>query len=531
MRVFVKRDNLAAAGLLLCLPLASLILSTLFLAVSGGFGADPDYAYLLNGLNILHLESPGHADHPGTPLQLLGGAVIGTSWLVRSIALGGVALDDDVLRHPEIYLTCINALLALMAASALWFFGRQVWSWTGSLAAALVGQITLLLSPPVLISLPRVTPEPLLISLTILLAALFAPSISRPWFPWHHLRSPILVGATLGACIATKITAAPLILMVALLRGVRMQLVAVAMTIVVAIVLTLPVVALYGSFLNWLAALAFHSRNYGEGAVGMPPLSDLLDHLRLLLASFPGAFVSVAVCVTMLAWGQLIDDRPRLRLFAICALVISIEIFAVAKNYSLRYALPVAAVAALANAGAVYVAAPRRGAARLGFVAVLIALLTLGTWSTTLTISQWYRVPYAIARENDAVLAKATLSGCTMIPYYGASSPEFNLHFGNRLAKRIYARRLAAIYPDFMSYDSGRFEDFIDVIEPAEAERRMSTKKCIYLFGSPIERFNDFGIPARDLTPIARSSGGLGDALAIYQVSPAVVGQLKPIAR
>jgi len=294
------------------------------------------------------------------------------------------------------------------------------------------------------------------------------------------------------------------------------------------ILLTLPIASLYGSFLRWILTLAIHSNNYGEGPVGLPPLSEFLDHLKLLFESFPGAFVSIAICgIMLLLHGESPECRPRIRLFVVCALIISLQLITVAKHYNLRYALPAAAMAALANAGAAYVAAASQGTRRLGFAAVMTALLGLGIWHTGRAVWDWYEKPYAIAREGKSLMAKAAMSGCTFIAYYGASSQEFNLFFGNRLAKGIYSRHLAAIYPDFLSYDSGRFEDFIDVLNPAEAERRLSAKKCIYLFGSPLERFNNFGIASSDLTPIARSQGGPGEALAIYQLSPKVIGQSK----
>jgi hypothetical protein len=85
-----------------------LLLSILFVVLSGYFDADPDYAYLLNCLNILHFQSSGHADHPVTPVQLLGGVVIGVVWLVRWVTQGQLPLDEDVLRHPEAYLNCID---------------------------------------------------------------------------------------------------------------------------------------------------------------------------------------------------------------------------------------------------------------------------------------------------------------------------------------------------------------------------------------------------------------------------------------
>lgn len=524
-------DKSKAAIVSLVVPLVMLIVSISFVVANGSFDADPDYAYLLNGLNILHFQSPGHADHPGTPLQILGGAVVGVIWLVRWIAQGQVPLDDDVLRHPETYLTCINAVLALLTAAALAFFGRQLRLWTGSFAAAIVGQITLLLSLPVLISLPRVAPEPLLISLTIFLAGLLAPAISQPSFPWQRLRYPLLIGATLGACIATKVTAAPLILTVALLRGVRMQVAALMAAALISIVLTLPVAASYGPLLRWVLALATHSGNYGEGSVGLPSLSEFFGHLKLLFESFPDAFVGVAICAAMLLWHQNNanpDCRPRVRFFVVCALLISIQLITVAKHYALRYAVPVVAIIALANAGAVYVAAASQGARRVGFAVVVFVLLGLGTWHAVGAASDWYGTSYAIAKEKQSLMAKAASGGCMFVPYYGASPREFNLYFGNRLAKGLYTRHLAAIYPDFLTYDGKQFENFVGILVPAEAVQRLSAKQCVYIFGSPIERFADFGIPASELITVARSQGDLGEALAIYQLSPKIVGQLKP---
>jgi hypothetical protein len=299
---------------------------------------------------------------------------------------------------------------------------------------------------------------------------------------------------------------------------------------VVAILLTLPVSALYGALFRWVLSLAIHSSNYGEGSVGLPSLSEFFDHAKLLFESFPGAFVSVAICGIMLLWRHDTDNagrQPRARFFTVCAVLISVQLITVAKHYSLRYAVPAAAVVALANAGAVYVAAASRGAWRLGFAVVMSALLGLGTWHAGRAVSDWYGPSYEVYKEKESLMAKAAISGCVLIPFYDASSTEFSLYFGNRLAKSIYARRLAKLYPEFLTYDGKQFEDFVEALDPAEAERRLSVKKCVYIFGSPVERFTGFGIPASELIPIARSQGGIGGALAIYQLSSKITGQLK----
>jgi hypothetical protein len=140
--------------------------------------------------------------------------------------------------------------------------------------------------------------------------------------------------------------------------------------------------------------------------------------------------------------------------------------------------------------------------------------------------SDWYGTSYALSKDKQAVMAKAASAGCIFVPYYDAHPKEFNLYFGNRLARSLYSRRLAALYPEFFTFNGRRFEDFVDFLSPAQTEQRLSGK-CVYLFGSPIERFTDFGIPASELMPIAQSKGGLGDALAIYQLSPKIIDQLK----
>jgi hypothetical protein len=522
-------DTLKTAIVSLGAPLIILILTVSFVVLNGDFEADPDYAYLLNGLNILHFQSPGHADHPGTPVQLLGGIVIGVIWLARWVTFGQVALDDDVLRHPELYLTGINAVLMLLTTVAMGFFGRQVRRWTGSFAAAIVGQVTLLVSVPVLISLPHVTPEPLLISLTIFLAGLLAPAISQPTFPWRRVGYPLLIGGTLGACIATKMTAAPLIVTVALLRGVKMQAIALAAAVVGSIVLTLPVARLYGSILSWTVALVIHSGTYGGGPAGLPALSVLFENMKLMFESFPEPFVGVAICAVMALWHQNAAKPNRhrhVRFFAVCAILISVQLITVAKHYSLRYAVPIAAIVALANAGAVCMAAAWPGPRRIGFAVVISVLLCLEIWHAASAASDWYGTSNAMFKEKQSLIAKAASTGCLLVPHYGASTQQFNLYFGDRLARGLYTRRLAALYPEFVTFNGKQFEAFGEMLDPAQAEQRLSGQ-CVYLVGSPVERFIGFAIPSSELTLVARSQGGLGDALVIYQVSPKVFGQLR----
>ena len=63
------------------LPLAAYLLSSVMLEEKGPYwlaeNSDPEYAYLLNALNVLEGRPPEHVDHPGTTLQMFGAVVIG----------------------------------------------------------------------------------------------------------------------------------------------------------------------------------------------------------------------------------------------------------------------------------------------------------------------------------------------------------------------------------------------------------------------------------------------------------------------
>ncbi|MEO5569462.1 MAG: hypothetical protein ABIT08_05770, partial [Bacteroidia bacterium] len=62
--------------------------------------SDPTYDYLFNGLNLARGHLDGHADHPGTPLQIYSGITIKFFHLFSN--------EDDIIKdvilRPEWYL-------------------------------------------------------------------------------------------------------------------------------------------------------------------------------------------------------------------------------------------------------------------------------------------------------------------------------------------------------------------------------------------------------------------------------------------
>ncbi len=86
---------------------------------NGLFGQDPAYQYLFAGVDILLGNSPGHTDHPGTPLQTLIAAIIPFTWGVsRLVGATQLSTLNAVLANPELYLASTSLVLLLCTATA-----------------------------------------------------------------------------------------------------------------------------------------------------------------------------------------------------------------------------------------------------------------------------------------------------------------------------------------------------------------------------------------------------------------------------
>ena len=73
----IRNDRIIRA-ILLFIPVLSVIWSLVLNHLSGPHylsRTDPEYVYLLNGMNVslLEFDRIGHVDHPGTPFQLITG--------------------------------------------------------------------------------------------------------------------------------------------------------------------------------------------------------------------------------------------------------------------------------------------------------------------------------------------------------------------------------------------------------------------------------------------------------------------------
>lgn len=499
--------------LILCAVLVILVVAAAWMVggADGAFEADPDYTYLLNGLELLTLRSPAYYTHPGTPVEMIAAITIAATWLASSLRHGLLDIRDQVLAGPLLYLGWINIVFTAFIAASLAFFACQVRQASGRIFPALVGGLTFFLPLPVFLAFHRVTPEPLLLAGGLVLAGLVAPLVFSP--ASLSRRRIIAIGAIIGFCIAVKVTAAPLLVAILFLRGKAARTTALAAALLTAVVLTLPVASHYLEMALWYVGLFTHQGGYGNGAAGAPGMTELAGDAATLVTAIPEIFVCVAVYLVFILARLRHVPGHSVRALSLCVLLVLITLLAVLKQPEARYTIAAVPFLCLGNA----IAAQSFFASKFWSRLVLVALLTVaGLWFGIARIQH----VQGIQRGNAAVLQLADSSPCLLVPYYGVNTVLNNLYFGDGWTHYIYRDRLARLYPGFVYFNStsGDFETFSSPMTNAAAHTLFARQQCVTLIGSPVERLAGFPIAPKFLSRVARSPGSLPEAIALYRL-------------
>jgi hypothetical protein len=531
-----RNDRLdTSAFAIAVVPLVLAALPSIFHAVLGAYylwTIDPDYAYLMNALNIDLWRSPVFVYHPGTPVQELGALVIAAVWAVSTIFRHMPSLEVSVVTNPELFLRTINIVLSLLIALAAFVFGRRLHQASRNLAVALGGQFSLLLSPQIVMATTGVAPEAMIVfSTLVLMTLLIAVVFSTPGTE-SSAWDGAWIGGALGLSLAVKISTLPLLLSIFLIRGAKARMITVCAAFLSFVLLTLPIISQFPGMITYWIALATHRGHYGEGEFGVPGIADLIDNARALASIAPEFFIG-AIVYALLA---VATARPRgsaahssvTRLLGIAAAIAALQIcLAVKQNQDRRYLLPAIVFGCLANAGVIhlFISSPRW--LRFPSRAVIAAVLVGGLWYSASAMRDWALAISAYSRSGLELEQRLNGVGCTIVPYYNASLIEYGLAFGSgsEYSSVIHNKTLNSLYPDFLSYNvwEDRFFDFSSgKVEKNEGLRRLSASRCVYFYGNsvggdvPMTTYVSAGL----LKPVMQS-----DSLRVYELQRTATGE------
>jgi hypothetical protein len=422
---------------------------------------DPDYHYLLNALSVAEGHAPHHIDHPGTTVQELGAAVL----RMRHALTGSGHLRDAVLKHPEPALAAIGVCMRLAHALALFLFGLRMRQLTGSTACAVAAQAASMASMISLLSLWRVSPEPLVMTFSLLLACATLRSLNAG--PAGRTRHSVSSGLILGLGIATKFTFLPLAILPLWGIATGRRLAFYASVAAGAFLLAIsPILSQYRVLLDWVRRLVVADGVYGKpaGHFVINPANYLADFGRMvaqepvgLLAAVASAGLLVYLCRSR-KWAALgPGERAVARALAFVSAAEFLQYLLVAKHPGDRYLIPALSLVGLNVAlgcsllRAAYAAAlPRRLAC-----AGVIVLTVWGCWLgvrlerrlATARVDSRARIAL-----HEAALQKVKEGG-TLACSYAASSPVFAMVFADWWTGGRFGVSLREMYPGQWNYN------------------------------------------------------------------------------
>jgi len=483
--------------------LALLIIPTLLVLVSMwlkeargpywlGNNSDPAYAYLFNGLGLLHLYSPTHIDHPGTPLQILCALVIG----IRQIFFGKGFLVEDVLMNPEAYLGLSQAVLIFFYSSALLAVGWVTLLLTQNLAAALLIQATPFLSLSGVWETTDVRPESLQLTLVMILVALLLSGLRKPSSRGMKYLSASY-GLLVGVMTATKITALPLVVLpLLILPSNRNRLQYVLMAIGGCLISVLPILSQAPRFMQWVVRLAIHTGRYGSGTIGLIDTGQYFVFLKSLLLRevvFGGILIGNVLVLIGFRYNKRAVSDSRFEVShlyrGLLALTV-VEIFQlllVAKHPSGHYLTPSLGLLGfnlfvwLEMFGAVTDQSLRHG------LYALLAVVVVGALAYECIKVHDMHDRFSNYRSKQMTIhrqARENYGTFRIIQYYRCSSITYALQFGDKFASHRFEKQLHRLYPQAYFYDIwgksyGRFGS------PLHLEQILAGAEGVIYQGSP----------------------------------------------
>lgn len=495
---------------LLLVPITLFVLSDLLVDARGpyylGANLDPDYCYLMNSLSLLVFHQPGLVEHPGTGAQELGAVAIFGKWLGSSLSGSWAPLQETVLAHPEDYLHAINFFLNILIGAAVFLAGWEMDRVSGSLPAALVLQLTVFSFRELLITLPRVDPEPVLVLTGF---ALMVPLI-QVILAKEPGKAPgvMTAGAILGFGLATKILFLPWVAVTALFTGWKQRIRFLAASLLAIFVFLLPILTSLPGTLRWQGALITHSGPYGSGPSGLPTLAQVSMNFRSLFTGEPFLFywmVYYFAVLVALRFGVSDPDHPLARsirrLISTCLVAMAIQIVMVLKHFvAVRYLVPALVLTALLNGFLVVLLTSSVFRPRLKIPLALcgVMLLMSSWWISIPGLKDW---AMALRQYQDEVSQLAEtrrgFGDCTVIGYYAGSAGHYALALGSLYTRGVHGEVLSRLYPGSFAFH-GDFMNFSSQSALAQVRSILNEGRCVLMEGWP--NVQTFGTLPPDLT-------------------------------
>ena len=305
---------------------------------------DPEYPYLLNGLNIALLEFQriGHFDHPGTPFQVYCGIII----RFTHIFTGKDSIVQDVMNRPDYYLSAINFSLIFLQ-SILCFLIAWIGKTRNIKTRALVLlQSGVLLNTLMLWMFCRVFPERWLVIVAFLFIIVY---LLYGYKDKHPLKFAIWSGIVMGMGLATKFNFLPLLFLPFLLiNSNKNRLIYTVSGIASFFFFLLPIIKRFSQYRRFITAIATHDGFYGQGAERMfDPMRMKNGFFQILETAPELVFIFFAILVALIfatIYRKKENGNRDILFFTGMFFIIALQITMVSKHFKDAYLVPLISI-------------------------------------------------------------------------------------------------------------------------------------------------------------------------------------------
>ncbi|HEV7239718.1 MAG TPA: hypothetical protein VGQ36_10790 [Thermoanaerobaculia bacterium] len=361
---------------------------------------DPEMIYVQEGLRLLSGHAPDNIHNPGAPVQVATAAI--------ELFVGRLPESIDAIR------LCGYVVALLLSFGAAVLLEGTLFKETPA-PLAIAGLWTFFMAPQALEYGTIWSPEILFFAVgTLTLAAL------------SSRKTPVLVGLSVGLCIATKfvfLAWVPALLAVIVVERRRIRDVALgAVGIILGfIAATLPAAGRYHEMAKWLWGITTHSGWYGRGPAELPSLYLTLAGYWNIAIAGKAWLLWCAIVVGLL----LLARRRDRGLIVFGSVSIVFSILMAVRTPTGRYLLP-GALGIVALVGAVREIRPR-----LAAVAFVLALAVVGSAvvSDCRSHDRLIAEQSALRAEIDRAVTRVRKPGDIVVFGWRTPQPSFALRF------------------------------------------------------------------------------------------------------
>ena len=337
----MKKNSLSP--FLFIIPLFILAWGFFYLSFYDPFHAhasDPEYCYLLNGLNVSLLEFNriGHTDHPGTPFQLYSGLIM----RITHVFTGKDSMAQDVFNRPEYYLSAISFSLVILQALLCFLIAwigrkREITVWK-----LIVLQSGILFGVTMLSVFARIIPERWLVMVSLLFIIVY---LLYGYKDRHPLKFAIWSGVIMGMGMATKFNFLPIIFLPFLLLNSKKDRFIYATSGVVSFFLfLLPVINKFGNYGSFIFGIATHDGMHGTGEKRMfDPVSVKSGFLEIFEVTPALALVLTIIVAAIgiaLFYRRKQEMNRQILFFTGMIFIVLLQMLMVAKHFKYYYIHP-----------------------------------------------------------------------------------------------------------------------------------------------------------------------------------------------